>query len=158
MNALEKLREQADLAIGGDASAWSLAERLVSRFPHDKSEASRVFKEKDSAGLDALVRTIEGVAEGAQERADEASTATKEEMSKALHAFRKRLKLARLSDESKLGGRYTSGGRTSGIDAIEPPNEFPQRVWRALVKEGLLIHTGQGFYAEPYTKGGTAPG
>ncbi|KAA0217538.1 MAG: hypothetical protein DYG94_01195 [Leptolyngbya sp. PLA3] len=70
-------------------------------------------------------------------------------MTAALKAFKKRLKLARLADESRLGGRYTSGGRESQIDAIIPPNEFPAAVWKALEKAGRLKHTGQGFYAEP---------
>ncbi|MAY75388.1 MAG: hypothetical protein CMJ31_11855 [Phycisphaerae bacterium] len=65
-----------------------------------------------------------------------------------MRAFKKRLKLARLNDESKLGGRYTSGGKKSKIDAIEPPTEFGPEVWRALAAEGRLRHTGQGFYAE----------
>ncbi|RMH12940.1 MAG: hypothetical protein D6695_05430 [Planctomycetota bacterium] len=70
------------------------------------------------------------------------------EMAAALKAFRKRLKLARLADESRLGGRYTSSGRHSDIDAIIPPGQFGAHVWRALEKAGKLKHTGQGFYAE----------
>ena len=66
----------------------------------------------------------------------------------ALRAFHKRLKLARLNDESKLGGRYTSGGKTSKIDAVEAPREFPERVWKALVADGTLRDTGGGFYAD----------
>ena len=65
-----------------------------------------------------------------------------------MHAFRKRLKLARLNDESKLGGRYTSGGKRSGIDAVQPPGEYPDRVWKALVQAGRLVDAGGGFYAD----------
>jgi len=63
-----------------------------------------------------------------------------------MKAFKKRLKLGRLADESRLGGRYTSGGRTSKIDAIEPPREFEPGVWKALAAEGKLRDFGRGFY------------
>jgi len=104
-----------------------------------------VFGEQDAAGLDAL---ISGLERPAAKRVTTGASASHDEMTAALRAFRKRLKLARLADESRLGGRYTSGGRKSKIDAIEPPDEFPQRVWDALVNDGKLKDTGQGFYAE----------
>lgn len=64
----------------------------------------------------------------------------------ALKAFRKRLKLARLDDESRLGGRYTSKGGNSGIIGILPPNQYPQSVWDELEKLGKLRRSGQGLY------------
>jgi len=70
----------------------------------------------------------------------------RENLKRAMKAFRKRLKLQRLDDESRLGGRYVSGGRKSNIDAIQPPNQYPPEVWKALVSEGKLIDTGGGFY------------
>lgn len=149
MNALEKLRETTD-AITAAAEPmkimdqWTLAGRLLSRFPVDQSEADRVLRERDAAGLDALVDALEHPAKKTTQPAVKVS---EDEMSHALKAFRKRLKLARLADESKLGGRYTSGGRKSGIDAIEPPHEFSPEVWKALVSAGQLKDTGGGFYA-----------
>ena len=65
----------------------------------------------------------------------------------ALKAFNKSLKVMRLADESRLGGRYTSGGRKSAIDAIRPPEEFPKEIWDALVRAGKLRAEGPGFYA-----------
>jgi hypothetical protein len=62
----------------------------------------------------------------------------------AMKAFRKRLKLARLDDESRLGhGAMSSGGR-SGIKAIQPPNRYPQEVWDELVRQGKLRRAGYG--------------
>lgn len=64
----------------------------------------------------------------------------------ALKAFRKRLKLARLDDESRLGhGAMSSGGR-SGIVAIPPPTRYPQAVWDELVRQGKLRDAGHGLY------------
>ncbi len=68
------------------------------------------------------------------------------ELKKALRAFRKRLKLTRLDDESRLGhGAMSSGGR-SGIVAIPPPTQFPQAVWDELVRQGKLRYAGHGLY------------
>jgi len=74
---------------------------------------------------------------------------TAEELRKALKAFKKRLKLSRLDDESGLGHGPTSGGRSSGIVAIMPPNQYPKAVWDELVASGRLKYAGQGMYQLP---------
>ena len=71
---------------------------------------------------------------------------TPDELKKAFKAFRKRLKLTRLDDESRLGGGPLSGGRPSEIIAITPPREFRQAVWDELVRQGKLKRAGQGTY------------
>ena len=71
---------------------------------------------------------------------------SKEELNLALKAFRKRLKLTRLDDESRLGyGPMTSGGK-SGVVAITPPNQFSDEVWQELAKQGKLKHAGGRLY------------
>jgi hypothetical protein len=69
------------------------------------------------------------------------------ELKSAMKAFKKRLKLTRLDEESKLGGRGLTGGRSSGIVAITPPNQFPQSVWDELVRQGKLKRMSGGTYA-----------
>jgi hypothetical protein len=59
-------------------------------------------------------------------------------LKRALRAFKKRLKSYRLDDESKLGGSPLTGGKSSGICAIQPPNTFPQEAWDKLVELGRL--------------------
>ena len=71
---------------------------------------------------------------------------TPQELKAAFKAFKKRLKLTRLDDESKLGGGPMSSGQGSGIVAITPPNQFPQAVWDALVAQGKLRKAGHGTY------------
>jgi hypothetical protein len=71
---------------------------------------------------------------------------TKDELKQALKAFRKRLKLTRLDEESKIGRNPVTGGRSSGIVAITPPNQFPPAVWEELVRQGKLKHAGRGTY------------
>ena len=73
-------------------------------------------------------------------------TPSPEELKLALKAFRKRLNLTRLDDESRLGyGPMSSGGR-SGVVAITPPNEFPAAVWQELARQGKLKHAGGSLY------------
>jgi hypothetical protein len=69
-----------------------------------------------------------------------------EELKKAWQAFKKRLKLTRLDDESRLGHRAMSTGGKSSIQAIQPPNQYPKAVWDELVRQGKLRYVGQGLY------------
>lgn len=68
------------------------------------------------------------------------------EVKRAMKAFRKRLKLTRLDDESKLGHRAMSSGRQSSIVAIMPPYGYRQEIWDELVRQGRLKDAGRGFY------------
>jgi len=69
-----------------------------------------------------------------------------EELKRALKAFKKRLKLTRLDEESKFNVGPMSSGRPSGIVAITPPNQYPREVWDALVEQGRLKKSSQGQY------------
>ena len=71
---------------------------------------------------------------------------SKEELKLAMKAFRKRLRLTRLDDESKLGhGAMTSGGK-SGVVAIAPPVQFADAIWDELASRGKLKYVGRGLY------------
>ncbi len=65
----------------------------------------------------------------------------------ALKAFRKRMKLTRLDDESGLGGHGLSSGGSSAIAGIRPPDRFPEEVWEELANRGRLKALGNGLYA-----------
>ena len=71
---------------------------------------------------------------------------SQEELKRALKAFKKRLKLTRLDDESRIGVGPMSGGRDSRIAAIMPPDQYPRSVWDELVKQGKLREGGHGMY------------
>ena len=81
---------------------------------------------------------------------------TEEELKKAMKAFKKRLKLTQLDDESRLGRSPLSGGGSSGIESIIPPRDFPQEIWDELVKQGKLSKDADGFYRIGTFKGGIA--
>jgi hypothetical protein len=69
-----------------------------------------------------------------------------EVLTRALKAFKKRLKLTQLDFDSRIGVGPMSSGRASGIVAITPPNDYPRAVWDALVAQGRLKKASQGQY------------
>ncbi len=69
-----------------------------------------------------------------------------QELNAALKAFRKRLKLTQLDDQSRIGVGPMSSGRPSGIVAITPPDQFPPAVWEELARQGKLRRAGSGLY------------
>lgn len=71
---------------------------------------------------------------------------TKDQLKAAFKAFKKRLKLAQLDEDSRLGRNPLTGGRRTSIVAIMPPIDYPQSVWDELVKQGKLKRAGGGTY------------
>jgi len=78
-----------------------------------------------------------------------ADAITPEILKSAYNAFKKRWKLTRLDQESRIGRGPMSGGQKSAIDGIIPPKDFSAEVWEALAEKGRIKYTGNGFYAMP---------
>jgi hypothetical protein len=76
-------------------------------------------------------------------------TSTPQELKAALKAFKKRLKLTCLDDQSRIGVGPMSSGRASGIVAITPPDQYPEAVWEELAQQGKLRRAGNGMYELP---------
>lgn len=72
--------------------------------------------------------------------------ATEEELKKAFKAFKKRVKLTQLNDDSRLGKNPLTGARETVV-AIQPPTGFGREIWDELVEKGYLKNDGGGFYA-----------
>jgi len=73
--------------------------------------------------------------------------AREQQLKAALTAFKKRYKLTKLDQESKLGGgRPTTTGKASDLAGIVPPREFPRDVWEELARQGKIKDAGGGFY------------
>ncbi|MBX3360754.1 MAG: hypothetical protein KF912_06625 [Phycisphaeraceae bacterium] len=73
-----------------------------------------------------------------------------ETLKRAMHAFKKRLKLTKLDQESKLGARRPmTSGKKSDVMGIIPPNDFPRAVWAELARTKQLKDMGGGFYSLP---------
>ncbi len=71
---------------------------------------------------------------------------TKETLKRAMKAFKKRLKLTRLDQESTAGRNPLSYGAKSDVVAVMPPEQYPALVWDALVEKGKLKNLGSGVY------------
>lgn len=87
----------------------------------------------------------EGQASGFDNTSPRQSGITPEILKSALKAFKKRLKLTALDDDSRLGKGVFSAGHT-GVFAIRPPNQFPPEVWQELCRQGRLRDSGHGLY------------
>ncbi|MBN2210531.1 MAG: hypothetical protein JW709_03970 [Sedimentisphaerales bacterium] len=72
-----------------------------------------------------------------------------ENLRRALKAFKKRLKLTRLDDESGLGHGSVDKSRGAGIVGVRPPDSYPQAVWDKLVELDKLRRAGGGLYQLP---------
>jgi hypothetical protein len=73
-------------------------------------------------------------------------TFTKETLARAMKALKKRMKLTRLDDESKLGHDPMSRGGRSGVVAVRPPQQYPPEVWQALEAKGRIRGDRHGLY------------
>ena len=103
------------------AEGWALAQRLLGRLPADQDAVANACASKDLDALDAIVARIESPAPPPTPGV----ALPEADLERALRAFKKRLKVMRLADESKLQGRRLSSGRESEIDAIVPPPTSP---------------------------------
>lgn len=70
---------------------------------------------------------------------------TDEELHKAMRAFRKKLKLTQLEEDSRLGKSPLTGSRST-IVSIQPPTGFGREIWVELAEKGYLKNDGGGFY------------
>jgi len=71
---------------------------------------------------------------------------TNDELKAAFKAFKKRLKLTRLNEESKLTRSPVTTGHGSNIVAIMAPNQFSPAIWDELVKQNKIKKAGQGLF------------
>lgn len=122
---------------------WKAALNLLRKSGLDQNRVANIVARRSVAELAELVGQLQAPAsaEPAPPEVDEQALAS------AMKAFRKRLKLMRLDDESRVNSRnpLTSGQR-SPIRSIQPPQGWPREVWETLARRGKLRSTGRGFY------------
>ncbi len=152
---------------------WDRVGKALQHVDADAARAGEIVSQQDVKGLTRLVNELTAPgrpASGAASTASPSSASTtrgiparpaeqssgsdepvdigdKQVLKRAMKAFRKRLKLTRLDEESKIGVGPLSGGKQSKVVAINPPTQFPQAVWDELVKQGRLTTDGHGFYS-----------
>jgi hypothetical protein len=155
MNIIEKIRDTETKLRGAtdpvrQMEHWALLERLLGRMPVDQGELKRIVKERDMPALDAMIQHLENPE--AFKKEETLPEYSQTELNEALRAFRHRLKYMKLDQESQISQRDLTSGKKADIGSIQPPgpSEFDPRVWKVLVKKGMLVDEGHGFYREPY--------
>ncbi|MFB3891656.1 MAG: hypothetical protein ACE15C_06485 [Phycisphaerae bacterium] len=122
------------------AGEWKQVYKLLKDTEVPAGRVTGVVGMRDVAGLAAIVDELRSPAGVAPVDAPDEETCRK-----ALQAFRKRLSLTVLDEQSKLGrGPLTKGAGPSA--AIVPPSEWPRSVWDELVRQGKLRCIGHGLY------------
>jgi len=137
-------------AIGGyddprrASSEWKQVYKLLQKTDVPPGRITSMVGMRNVEGLAEVIAQLGAPEEEAPGSSDDAPDA--ETCKKALKAFRKREAVTRLDDESQLGRGPLSKGAGSDSMAITPPIEWPDEVWRELVRQGKLRDVGHGFY------------
>lgn len=115
----------------GSSADWPTARAALDAAGEAEGELLVIVEARDSAALTAL---LSAWASGETLR----PVHDRGVLKRAVKAFRKRLKLTRLDEESRIGGMFSKGER-SGITGIEPPDSYGSDVWAELVRVGRLL-------------------
>lgn len=132
----------AHVEAGPDAAAaqphWAAAEAAVAAAGADEdAEIALPIWERDVPLLRALVAQWDD-GSGHLPEWDRAV------LKRALKAYRKRLKLARLDDESSASRNPLSKGESSSITGVIPPEQYDREIWDMLIAQGKLRDVGHG--------------
>jgi len=155
LEALAKLVNQADAGKAmGQAPAPGTVPRHLSGGKTHKGATPLDGADMRARGARSMADQPGGnrtIAQMRDEAAAKAGTDSLEEdnLKRALKAFRRKLKTIRRDDESRLGAKFVTNGRSSGITAVTPPREYPMAVWNKLVELGRLKKGGQGTFELP---------
>ena len=130
----------ARLAEGADPTEadrlWAEAERSIAAAGADEdADIALPVWERSQVALEDLIATWDAGA-GHLPAWDRAV------LKRALKAFRKRLKLARLDDESSASRNPLSRGESSSITGIKPPEQYDREIWDMLIAQGKLREAG----------------
>ncbi len=146
---LAELRQAGDPHAAGPL--WGKVQKLLLKSKASKPHLAQVVMGRDVEELSRLVEHLRAGGSGEPPAEATAAVAPAADvdaatLKAAMRAFRKRLKLTRLDDESRINVSPMTSGRPSAISAILPPREFPGEVWQALVEQGELRDAGRGFF------------
>jgi len=130
------------------SAEWKQVYRLLQQTDLPAARVTYIVGMRDVDGLAGLIDQLREPAPAMPPPADVPDAET---CKRAMRAFRKRLALIRLDDESKISSRspLSKGADRAVTNAIIPPNEWPEAVWQELARQGKLVHIGRGFYELP---------
>ena len=128
------------------ASEWKQVYKLLSKTELPSDRVTHIVGMREVAQLADLIDQLRNPI---AESAPQGELPSRETCRRALRAFRKRLTLTRLDEESKIGGHSAlTSGADSRMSAIVPPSEWPDCVWQELVRQDKLRYVGHGFYQQ----------
>jgi hypothetical protein len=130
----------APLADGSSAD-WAAARAALDASGEAEGELRAIVEARDGVALATLLKAWDA---GKSLR----PVHDRDVLKKAVKAFRKRLKLVRLDEESRIGGAFSKGER-SGVTGVVPPDSYPRDVWAELVRVGRLLDVGHGVLELP---------
>ncbi len=149
---LEKLDALLETSRASDdprraTTEWKQAFNQLKKTDADANRVANVIAMRGAEQLAELIESLRNVPQDDDTDDDVPDDAT---CRAAMRAFRKRLKLTRLDDESQINSRNPlTQGRPSPIEMIVPPVDFPRRVWVELARRGELRDAGNGFFQLP---------
>lgn len=123
---------------------WKQAYRLLQKTELPSANVTHVVGMRDVDGLAALIGQLSAPPEANAAGDDEAPDP--EICKRAMRAFRKRLSVTILDEESSLGRGPLSKGSKNSVALIVPPADWPESVWQELVRQRKLRYTGHGMY------------
>lgn len=151
LQTLKELLEQLSSADASQAGPlWGQTHQTLLKTDVDKQAIIQIIASRDMGALIVLIGAIEHGEDLSNKTPPPSDEPTREfdpdQLKQAMRAYRKRLKLTRLDDESRLSVSPMTGGKTSQIRAILPPHEYERDVWDELVRQGKLLNAKGGFY------------
>jgi len=123
------------------SAEWKQVYKLLQNGSLPPGRITGVVGMRDVAGLAAMIEELRAPAPAAL-----ADVPNEDTCRKAMQAFRRRMSLTILDEESKLGRGPLSKGASGDVAAIVPPREWPDSVWQELVRQGKLRYIGHGLY------------
>ena len=128
------------------SSEWKQMYRLLQQTDLPAAQMTHVVGTRDVVRLAELLDQLRSPAAQPQPDVPDAETCKR-----ALRAFRKRLAVTRLDDQSRISSRspLSKGADARVAAGIIPPSEWPEAVWQELARQGKLRHIGDGFYELP---------
>ena len=148
VSQLEKLR----MAIEGyddprrASGEWKQVYKLLTKTELASDRVTHIVGMREVAQLAELIDELRNPI---TESPPQGELPSRETCRRALRAFRKRLALTRLDEESRIGGHSAlTSGADPRMSAIVPPTEWPDCVWQELVRQGKLRYVGHGFYQQ----------
>ncbi len=140
---LTAIRGYDDPRRAGDE--WKQVYRLMQKTDLPSIRVTHVVGMRDVVRLAELIEQL---------RAPESASAplpdapSEETCRQALRAFRKRMALTRLDDESQISSHspLSKGAGSQTATPIVPPSDWQESVWQELVRQGKLRYIGHGCY------------